>query len=169
MKPERLGRKLRGDDGDAMRRRRTIVVLSLFNIVSMGAITLYQMGVVKHVPLEPPLPGFDADRVNGSTQAYEILQMPDAPLGLGSYAATLGLACIGEPERAQTKAWAPLLLAAKAGVDAILAGKLLMEQPKRYKAFSSWAIASACATFAIAALAVPEAYDAWQTIRHDHE
>jgi uncharacterized membrane protein len=164
MKPEQLGRELRENDSDSMRRRRAIAALSLFNVASMGIITLYQMGVTKHVPLEPPLPGFDADKVNGSAQAYEILQTPDAALGLGSYAATLCLACLGEPARADTKPWAPLLLAAKAGGDALFAAKLLVDQPTKYKAACSWCIASACATFAVAALAIPEARKSWRNL-----
>lgn len=157
MKPGALGRELRGNQSDAMQRRRAMVGLSLFNIASLGVIALYQMGLTKNVLLGAPFPPLDADKVNGSDQAYAILQVPDAVLGMGSYAATLGLVCLGEPERARIKPWVPLLLAAKAGGDALLAAKLLTDQPRRYKAWSVWSVATACATFAIAALAVPEA------------
>ena len=166
MNAETLGRELRTDNGFTMRRRRQIAGLALFNIASMGAIVLYQIGTLKHVPVNPPLPGFDADRVNGSAQAYEILQTPDAALGLGSYAVTLALVCLGEPERAESKPWVPLLLAAKATSDALLAAKLTVDQPLRHKAWSFLSLTTSCATFAIAALTFPEARSAWHRLAH---
>ncbi len=96
MTSDLLGKELREGSGEFLSRRRVIVALSLANVASMGLIALYQVGVIAHVP-EPPLPGFDADRVNGSADAYAILETPDAILGLGSYAATMALAAMGRP------------------------------------------------------------------------
>jgi hypothetical protein len=160
----RLRADLRAGDGPFLRRRRAVAALSLFNIASMGLITLYQIGILRHVP-EPPLPGLDADRVNGSLQAYSLLQTPDAVLGLGSYAATLGLAALGGADRSETMPWAPVALAVKAGADALIAAKLLADQPRKYRAFSAWSVLSAGAVFAILPLALPEAKLAWKRIR----
>ncbi len=41
-------------------------------------------------------------KINGSAQAYEILQTPDAVLTSSSYAATAVLAAMGPPDRVQT-------------------------------------------------------------------
>ncbi len=81
MRPRELSRQLRRGSGGDLRRRRGIVGLSLLASASMGLITLYQMGIIRHLP-EPPLPGLDADEVDASGEAYARLQTPDAALGL---------------------------------------------------------------------------------------
>ncbi|MGH9357528.1 MAG: vitamin K epoxide reductase family protein [Terriglobia bacterium] len=155
-KAAELSRELRQASTGSMRRRRGVVALSLTCIASMGVIALYQMGVLKHVP-EPPLPGLDADKVNGSAQAYKYLSAPDAVLGLGSYAATLGLAAMGAPDRDARQPWIPLTLAAKAGFDALLSAKLTLDQVTKYRAFCLWCLLAAGATFASVPLVLPEA------------
>ena len=133
-----------------------MAALSLAALGSMGVITLYQMGLIHHLP-EPPLPGLDADRVDASGEAYARLDMPDAPLGLGSYAVTLGLAALGGPDRAETRPWVPLALAGKVALDALQAGKLTWDQWSRHRAFCSWCLLAAGATFAMVPLVLPEA------------
>lgn len=64
-KAEGLSRELRGDSGTFLTRRRGIVGLSLVAVGSMSLITLYQMGIIKHLP-ERPLPVFDSDKVDAS-------------------------------------------------------------------------------------------------------
>ncbi len=54
----------------------------------------------------------DADKVDASEEAYSHLQMGDAFIGLGSYAATMGLAAMGAKDRAKAQPWIPLALAA---------------------------------------------------------
>lgn len=153
---EELGRELRQDLTQPLKRRRGVVGLSLACIASMGVIVLYQTGILKHVP-EPPLPGLDADKVNGSAQAYRYLSMPDAVLGLGSYAATLGLAAMGPPDRATRQPWIPMALAAKASLDALLSAKLTLDQATKHRAFCFWCLLAAGATFASVPLTIPEA------------
>ncbi len=164
MSPEELSRALREGDDPFLQKRRWIVGLSLYNIVAMGAISLYQMGIVRHVP-EVHLPGEDADKINGSAQAYEILQTPDAVLALGSYAATAALAAMGPPDRAQTLPWAALGMGVKALADAAFAVKLLVDQPTKYKAYCSWCVTGALATLAAVPFAWPEARVAFRHLR----
>lgn len=166
MTPEELGRALREGDEPFLKRRRWVVGLALYNIVAMGAISLYQIGILKRVP-EIHLPGEDADKINGSAQAYEILQTPDAVLAIGSYAATAALAAMGPPDRAKTLPWAPLGMGVKALADAAFAIKLLIDQPTKYKAYCSWCVTGALATLAAVPLAWPETRAAWQTLRRD--
>lgn len=156
MEPEKLGEQLRSGADQGMKRRRAIIGLSLFNIASMAAITLYQVGILRHVP-EPDLPGADADKVNGSAEAYSLLQTPDAALAIGSYAATLGLAAMGPPNRSETMPWVPLAMCAKTIADAALAAKGLIEQPRKYRAYCLWCVFSAIAAAATVPLALPEA------------
>lgn len=122
----------------------------------MGLIALYQMGVIRHLP-EPALPGLDGEKVDASDEAYSHLQMGDAFLGLGSYAATMGLAAMGGKKRASAQPWIPLVLAAKAGADAAQAAKLTYDQFAKHKAACFWCLIAAGATFVTAALAIPEA------------
>ncbi len=118
MKPEELSRQLREGDGSFLARRRGVVGLSLISVGSMALISLYQMGIIEHLP-EPPLPHFDADKVDAAAEAYAKLSTPDAVIGLGNYAATLGLAAMGGQDRATERPWIPLALAAKVAFDAV--------------------------------------------------
>ena len=85
--PRQLSLELRYGRNEQLKKRRFVVALSLFSIGCMGLISLYQSGVIRHLP-EPPLPGLDADRVDASDEAYGRLQVGDAFIGMGSYAIT---------------------------------------------------------------------------------
>ena len=102
MTPEQLSRELRLGSGRFLQQRRKVLGLSLVAAGAMIPISLYQMGVIKHLP-EPPLPRLDADAVDASPEAYAILATPDAVLGLGSYAVTAWLAAIGSEDRARAQ------------------------------------------------------------------
>ncbi len=156
MKGERLSHQLREGSDKYLRRRRAIVGLSLTSIASMGVITLYQMGLIKHLP-EPPLPYLDADKVDASAEAYETLSVPDATLGLLNYSATIILAAMGGKDRACEQPYLPLALLAKTLVDATQAGKLTVDQWTKHRAFCSWCLLAAGTTVATVPLAVPEA------------
>jgi len=156
MKPEELSRQLREGDGSFLARRRGVVGLSLISVGSMALISLYQMGIIEHLP-EPPLPHFDADKVDAASEAYAKLSTPDAVIGLGNYAATLGLAAMGGQDRATERPWIPLALAAKVAFDAVQAGKLSVDQWTEHRAFCFWCLLAAGSTFAAVPLVVPEA------------
>ena len=155
----RISRELREGDSANLRRRRGVIALSLVASGSMSLITLYQMGLIEHLP-EPPLPMMNADKVDASAEAYQRFSMPDAILGLGSLAATMSLAAMGGSDRARTAPWIPLALAAKVAFDVINAGKLSVDQWTKHKAFCFWCLIAAGATFATAPLVVPEAMEA---------
>lgn len=151
-----LSGELRKDKTPDLRRRRGIVGLSIVGSASMALIALYQTGIISHLP-EPPLPMMNADKVDASAEAYEKLAMPDAILGLGSYAATMGLAAMGGTDRVKEMPWVPLLLAAKVALDVGNAAKLSLDQWTKHKAFCFWCLIGAAATFLTAPLVVPEA------------
>ncbi len=159
-----LSKELRTGSGESLRRRRVIVGLSAVSIASMTVISLYQTGIIPHLP-EPPIPGLDADAVDGSPDAYAILSTPDAALGAASYAATLVLAAMDGPNRAENAPWIPLALAAKVTGDAAAAAKLTVDQWTKHKAFCSWCLLAAAATFASVPFAIPEARAAWKALR----
>lgn len=160
---ERLSKELRRGSNEYLERRRKMVGLSMVSIGSMGLITLYQMGIIRHLP-EPPLPKLNADKVDAAGEAFEKLAMPDAALGLVSYAITLALAAAGGQDRARDAPLIPLALAGKAAVDASQAAKLTWDQWAKHRAFCSWCLLAAGATFAVLPLAVPEAREALREI-----
>lgn len=164
MKPEELSEQLREGSGEFLERRRKIARLALLAAGSMGVISLYQIGVIKHLP-DPPLPGFDSDRVDASGEAYSMFQMPDGPIGLGSYAATLGLTAMGGKDRAEEHPLIPLALAAKVAFDALQAGKLTVDQITKHRALCSYCLVAAGATFATVPLVLPEALAALRALR----
>lgn len=162
--PQTLSHELRRETSPHLKRRRRLLGLALTVIGSMGVIALYQMGIIKHMP-EPAWPYLDADKVDASEEAYARLATPDAVLGMASYAMTSVLIAMGGKDRARTHPWIPLLMAAKIGFDAMQAGKLTVDQWTVHRAFCSWCLLSAGATFAQVPLAVPEARDAWRQMR----
>jgi uncharacterized membrane protein len=162
--PEQLGRELRTAEDALTRHRRQIVGLSLVSAACMGVVAAYQIGLIKHVP-EPPLPLLDADKVDASPQAYQKLSAGDAFLGFASYGVTMLLAAIGGPRRHDTHPYVPIALAAKAALDAGEAAKLTVDQWVRHRAFCSWCLTAAAATFAVVPAVVPELRAALRTIR----
>jgi hypothetical protein len=164
MRPAKLSRELRTGDGEYLRARRRVLGLALGAAGCMGIISLYQMGMIGHLP-EPPLPRLDADEVDAAPEAYAQLDAPDAVLGFASYAATMMLAAIGGPDRARSKPWLPLALAGKVAVDAAQAGRLTVEQWTKHREFCGWCLTAAGLTFAAVPAVLPEARAAWRKLR----
>lgn len=153
--PEVLSQQLRLGSGEFLPQRRGIVGLSLLAVGSMSLISLYQVGILKHLP-EPPLPMLNADKVDASAEAYSRFETPDALLAIGNYAMTAGLAAMGEQDRARTKPWIPLALAAKVGFDTYQAIRLFRDQLTKHHAFCSWCLLAAATTLATIPLVIPE-------------
>ena len=159
-----LAQELRDGTGDFLGNRRAAALLTLMGMASLAAISLYQMGIIKRL-LEPSIPVLDAEEVNGSAEAYGILNTPDAVLGLGSYAATLGLIAIGGPNRARLQPWIPLVLAAKSGLDSLQAGALTGKSWCKFRAFSLYSLVTALCTFLVLPFVLPEARAAWKKLK----
>jgi hypothetical protein len=164
MTPHKLSAELRTSEGGYLSQRRGIVACGMVAAGTMGLIALYQIGLIKRLP-EPPLAGLDAAKVNGSDEAYSWFQTPDAFIGLGSYAATMGLAAMGGRDRAATRPWIPLALLGKVLADAGQAARLTVDQWTKHRAFCLWCLLAATATFVSLPLALPEAAAAFQQLR----
>lgn len=162
--PARLSRELRLRRNGRLPERRRVVALALGAAGSMALVSLYQTGLLRHLP-EPPLPGFDADAVDASPEAYQWLSVPDGLLGLASYAGTALLAAAGGADRARRRPWLPLALAVKATADAAQAARLTKDQITRHGALCFWCLLAAGATAAILPPAFAEARDALATLR----
>ncbi|MGH9653415.1 MAG: vitamin K epoxide reductase family protein [Bryobacteraceae bacterium] len=156
---EMLSDDLRRGHGPFLKRRRAIAGLSIFSCTVLGGVALFQIGVFKHLP-GPPLPGFDPEQVHGSPEAYRYFGIPDAFLGMASYAVTACLAAMGANDRAR---WIPLAMASKTLLDSAMASKLLAEEAVTLRKFSLRSLLVAAATFTALSLALPEASRAWRS------
>lgn len=160
---EGVSTDLRTGGGDLLRRRRRSGALALSAMGSLGVVTAYQMGLLRHLP-EPPLGVFDADRVDASGEAYQYLKTPDGALGLASYATTLVLAGMGSGRRAEERPWIPLALAAKVTLDVVSALFLTVEQGTKHRRFCSWCLLAAGFSVAMVPQVIPEARLSWRQL-----
>lgn len=167
LSPDDLSRELRYGYGPFLRRRRSIIGLSFFSCAVLGTIALYQIGVIKKLP-EPSWKSFDTGKVNGSGEAYSMFATPDAFLGLASYAVTAGLAGMGSENRFRTHPWIAIGMGMKLVADAAMAGKLTVDEFRKFHAFSLWSVLAALATWTALPLAFPETRAALQQLREHH-
>ncbi|MGH9620090.1 MAG: vitamin K epoxide reductase family protein [Bryobacteraceae bacterium] len=158
MDAQRLREELQQGTSADLQRRRGIIGLSLFGMASMAAVTLLQTGMISHLP-DPPVDGFDSDRVNSSETAYK-LGAPDGALSLASLAANIPIASLGGEERVNKMPLVPLAAAAKAGIEAAVAGWYFYQMPAKQKAWCGYCIAGMSATLGVFLLTLPEAVKA---------
>ena len=164
MNPQQQLRKdLQYGETDDLRRRRATIGVSLVGMASMAVVSLLQTGVLKHLP-DPPLPRFNSDKVNSSDVAYR-LGVPDGTLGVVGFAANLPLAAFGGAGRAREQPWVPLVAAAKAAVDAGIAGWYFYQMPAKENAWCGYCIVAALSNFAVFGLTLPEARKAFAVLR----
>lgn len=156
MQPGELSRELRKGDNANLTRRRWIMGLSLLSTLMAQIVTLYQMGMVRRLP-DPPLPGFDASKVDASDYAYRRLQTPDGLLMLVSYGFTAWLAGAGGKERARQNPVLPVALGVKTLMDSALALELAREEWNENKAFCAYCQVATLCSLASVVLALPEA------------
>lgn len=140
--------------GDAARRR-AIVALSLAGASNMGLIAAHQLGIVRHLP-DPPIRGFNADRVTTSSAAYPF-GIPDATIAVGALALNVVLACAGGARRARRSPWLPVAAAAHAGVQAAAAAVYFTLMPTKVKAWCAYCLFGAAINISVFALTIPEA------------
>ncbi len=159
-----VSRDLRTDASPFVRRRRTAAGLALTAVGSLTVVALYQFGLIRHLP-DPPLPGFDSDRVDASGEAYQPGATPDSTLAIASYGVTLALIGMGPANRWRTAPVLPLLAAAKAGADAAGGLVLTAEQLSQHRAVCGWCITASAASVGTFALTLPEAASAWRARR----
>ena len=144
---EAVSDDLRRRDDPFLSSRRRTAGFSLASMASLGVVAAYQYGLLRHLP-EPPLPFFDADRVDASGEAYQLFKAPDAALGIASTAVTLVLAGMGGADRRRTRRWIPVALAAKAIGDAAFGVYLTAEQGTKHRKFCFWCLCAAAANVA---------------------
>lgn len=163
LEPQELRRQLQEKQTKSLRKRRAIIGLSLLGMGAMTAVALFQTGVIEHLP-DPPIDGFDSDKVNSSDTAYA-LGVPDGTLSLASLAANVPIAAFGGENRALEQPIVPVLAAGKALVEAAVAGWYFYQMAAVEKKWCGYCITGALCNFGIAALTLPEAAEAWNAMK----
>jgi len=163
MNPQQLRRELQHGEGDDLRRRRAIIGVSLVGMASMVTVSLLQTGILRHLP-DPPLNGFNSDKVNSSDVAYQF-GTPDGTSGVVGFAANLPIAAFGGSNQAAEQPVVPLIATAKAAVDAAIAGWYFYQMPAKERAWCGYCIVAALSNFAVFGLTLPEARTALVALR----
>lgn len=158
-----LRRDLQEDYSEDLQRRRGIIALSLAGMASMATVSLLQGGLVSHLP-DPPVEGFDSDKVNLSEEAYQF-GVPDGTVALASMALNVPLASMGGSDRVHTTPWIPLLAAGKAAVEAVGSSWYFYQMPAQENAWCGYCITGAVASLGVFGLTIPEARTAWRALR----
>lgn len=167
LNPPELREQLQKNRSKSLKRRRAIIGLSLLGMGAMTAVTLLQTGIIKHLP-DPPIDGFDSDKVNSSETAYA-LGTPDGTLSLASLAANIPIAAFGGENRAEEQPIVPILAAGKSVVEAVAASWYFYQMPTKQKAWCGYCIVGALANFGIAAVSLPEAFEAWKHLNKEEK
>ena len=163
MDPKQLSHELREVKTPDLDRRRQIIGLSMVGATMGQLVSLYQTGVIDHLP-DPPVPFFDADRVDASNYAYSRFDSPDGPIMLINYGITAWLASAGGKNRAQENPLLPIAMGAKILIDALVSTELAREEWSENKAFCEYCQVATLCSFASLALAMPEVTTAVQTL-----
>lgn len=155
MDPSQLSRELREGASPDLGRRRWIIGLSMVGAAMGAVVSLYQTGVIKHLP-DPPVGPFDSDRVDASNYAYKRLNSPDGPAMLVSYGITAWLAAAGGMERAQHLPLLPVAMGLKILGDLAVAVELGREEWAENQALCAYCQLATLASLASVAIAAPE-------------
>lgn len=156
MEPRQLSEELRKGQNPHLTRRRLIVGLSMVGATMAEAVSLYQVGVIEHLP-DPPIPGIDSSRVDASDYAYRYLDTPDGFMMLTNYSITALLAAAGGKDRAIQNPFLPISLLFKTLIDSAFALLLAREEWRENKAFCAYCQVATVCSIASFAIAIPEA------------
>lgn len=152
---EKIRNELRDANSSSLKRRRKIGVLSAIGMVDFAVISLYQMGVIRHLP-DPPSWVFDSDKVNASEKAYS-MHLPDGTTGASMYAANLMLASFGGSARTGRGNWPTALLGLTVAASAVGALDYLRDMIFKEKRACPYCLLGAAVNLAMVPLVWKEA------------
>lgn len=144
---------LRNEKTKDLEKRRKIMLLSAIGLVDFSIISLYQTGVIRHLP-DPSFAIFDSDYVNGSEDAY-LFGVPDGPVSATVYALNLVLASAGGSEKTGRSPLFDLALGATVAGNAAGAIVYLHSMIFKQKKVCLYCITGALINIASAALITP--------------
>lgn len=143
--------------------RHWVVALSAFGAANMALGSARQLGLIRHLP-DPPLRGFDSNRVIVSPEAFA-LGIPDAPVAMAGMLANLPLAIAGGARRYARRPWLPVVIAAKSVVEVSVAAWYLVQMRTRLHTWCAYCLFGASINVLLAALTLREANAALESPR----
>lgn len=128
-------------------RRRRISILSAIGLVDFALISLYQLGVVRHLP---DFPGkiFDSDKVNASRKAFGT-GIPDGTMGALLYAGTMVLAAAKGTRKTGRPRIASVALAGTVAAGAVGAAQYLVDMARKQERVCPYCVLGAVLNFAM--------------------
>lgn len=146
--------ELREGRSPSLTRRRWISALAAVGLADFAIISLYQTGVIRHLP---DLPGkvFDSDKVNASHKAYA-MGLPDGTTGAALYAIVLILASAGGSRRSGRHWVFDALLGGAIAAGAIGAAQYLYDMIRHQERACPYCITGAALNFAMLPLVAQE-------------
>jgi len=156
MDPTQLSLELRHGQSADLKRRRWIIGLSLVGVAAGQIVSLYQTGIIHHLP-DPPIGPFNSDKVDASDYGYKRLDTPDALPMIVTYGLTACLAGAGGLHRVADNPVLPVAMGLKTLFDTLTTVKLGQEEWQENKALCFYCQVASVASIASLALAVPEA------------
>lgn len=162
--PAQLRQELQMSDDPTIILRRAVIGASIAGIATMGAVTMFQSGIVKSLP-DPNQQDFDSEKVNASGEAYSY-GTPDGPISIANHAVNMALATAGSADRAHRAPWLPLLATAAAAPAAVTAAQYLFYQmPVKEKAWCGYCVADALTHIATLGFTLYESGQALSSLR----
>jgi uncharacterized membrane protein len=156
MNVDAIRQELRNGQSPSLQRRRKVALLSAVGLVDFALISLYQMGVIRHLP-DPPGRLFDSDKVNASHKAY-MMGLPDGTTGAALYALNLMLASAGGSRKASRHPVFDVLLAGAVAASAVGALHYLYDMVTKQQRACPYCLVGAALNFSMVPLV---ARDAW--------
>lgn len=150
-------------DGRFLGTRRAVAGLSALGAANMGLGALRQLGLIGELP-DPPIPGFDSNKVLMSRQAF-VFGIPDAPIATLGLLANVPLALAGGRRRDERFPLLPIGMAAKAIVEVSVAAWYLVQMRTKLHTWCAYCLLSTSIMTTIAVLTVNEARAALGTRR----
>jgi uncharacterized membrane protein len=145
--------ELRNGSSVDLDKRRKVILLSALGLIDFSIISLYQTGVIKHLP-DLPYDFFDSDKVNAAEDAYRF-GAPDAPVSAMTYAISMVLASAGGSENVNRKPVFDLALGATLAGNAIGAVYYLYNMIFKQKKICLYCTTGAAINIASAIIVTP--------------
>ncbi len=153
MKGDQIKKVLMEDHSGDGEKRKRIIGLSAIGLLDFSVISLYQTGIIKSLP-DLPFAIFDSNKVNASDSAYQ-LGVPDGPVSLVVYAATIVLSSAGGNESSDRNPLWDMALGALITGNAVGAVYYLYDMIFKQKKVCVYCLTGAAINIASAIAAVP--------------
>ena len=145
--------ELRDGNSTALDARRKVILLSALGLVDFSIISLYQTGIIRHLP-DPPHPIFDSDKINASEDAYQF-GAPDGPISAVAYATSMLLASAAGSDKTGRKPVLDVALGATVAGNAVGAAYYLFNMIFKQKKICPYCVAGAVINIASAIIIAP--------------